>query len=85
MTETTTYLSPNGQDTRRGDGPATRILVATVEGASWTCVVDNVAPVSKDHHHIAFLPPEQAEMALAAPRLAFRSLEPMPVRRRCDG
>ena len=34
MTETTTYLSPNGQDTSRGDGPATRILVATVEGVA---------------------------------------------------
>ena len=34
MTETTTYLSPNGQDTTRGDGPATRLVVATVEGVA---------------------------------------------------
>jgi len=34
MTETTTYLSPNGQDMTWGDGPATRILVATVEGVA---------------------------------------------------
>lgn len=32
MTEITTYLSPNGRQTTRGDGPATRILVATING-----------------------------------------------------
>lgn len=34
MTEVTTYLSPNGQSTTRGDGPATRMLVATLEGVA---------------------------------------------------
>jgi photosystem II stability/assembly factor-like uncharacterized protein len=32
MTEITTYLSPNGRQTTWGDGPATRILVATLNG-----------------------------------------------------
>ena len=32
MTEITAYLSPNGQNMSRSDGPVTRILVATVEG-----------------------------------------------------
>lgn len=34
MTETTTYLSPNGLATTRGGGPATRILVGTLEGVA---------------------------------------------------
>lgn len=34
MTEITTYLSPNGQNTTQGDGPATRMLVATLEGVA---------------------------------------------------
>jgi len=38
------------------------------DGASWTCIADDLAPVSKDHHHIAFLPPERAERAMAARR-----------------
>lgn len=32
--EVTTYLSPNGQSVTRGDGPATRILAATLEGVA---------------------------------------------------
>jgi photosystem II stability/assembly factor-like uncharacterized protein len=32
MSEITTYLSPNGDNLTRGDGPATRILAATLEG-----------------------------------------------------
>ena len=34
MAEITTYLSPNGRQTSSGDGPATRILVATVNGVA---------------------------------------------------
>lgn len=34
MTDVTTYLSPNGQNVTHGDGPATRILVATLEGVA---------------------------------------------------
>ena len=50
-------------------GTATgQIYTSENEGTSWTCVADNVTPVSKDHHHIAFLPPEQAEVAMAARR-----------------
>ena len=50
-------------------GTATgEVYTSENDGASWTCIADGVAPVSKDHHHIAFLPPEQAERALAARR-----------------
>ena len=38
------------------------------DGDTWTCIVDDLAPVSKDHHHIAFLPADEAERALAARR-----------------
>ncbi len=38
------------------------------DGASWTCIADDRAPVSKDHHHIVFLPPAEADIALAARR-----------------
>ena len=34
MTEITTYLSPNGEQITRGSGPATRILVATLNGVA---------------------------------------------------
>ena len=34
MTEVTAYLSPNGHSLTRGEGPATRLLVATVEGVA---------------------------------------------------
>jgi len=34
MTEITTYLSPGGQQMTRGEGPATRILVGTLEGVA---------------------------------------------------
>ncbi len=34
MTEITAYLSPNGLAMTRGDGPATRLLVATLEGVA---------------------------------------------------
>lgn len=34
MTQVTTYLSPNGQQETHGDGPATRILVASLEGVA---------------------------------------------------
>jgi photosystem II stability/assembly factor-like uncharacterized protein len=50
-------------------GTATgQVYASENEGASWTCIAENVTPVSKDHHHIAFLPPEQAEVAMAARR-----------------
>ena len=50
-------------------GTATgEIYTSEDDGASWTCIKDNVTPVSKDHHHIAFLPVEQAERAMAARR-----------------
>lgn len=32
MTESTIYLSPNGQNTTTGDGPATRMRIATLDG-----------------------------------------------------
>ncbi len=32
MTDITTYLSPGGEDKTGGDGPATRIVAATVNG-----------------------------------------------------
>lgn len=34
MTVTTTYLSPGGQQETRADGPATRIMVATLDGVA---------------------------------------------------
>ncbi len=34
MGETTAYLSPNGDNSSRADGPATRLVVATVEGVA---------------------------------------------------
>jgi photosystem II stability/assembly factor-like uncharacterized protein len=34
MTDITTYLSPGGQQMTRGDGPATRILVGTINGVA---------------------------------------------------
>lgn len=34
MTEITTYLSPNGQQITRGEGPATRMFVATLNGVA---------------------------------------------------
>jgi len=34
MRDTTIYLSPGGQETSRGGGPATRIAIATVEGVA---------------------------------------------------
>lgn len=34
MTETTAYLSPNGQNTTRGDGPPMRIVVGTLNGVA---------------------------------------------------
>ena len=53
MNHVTTYLSPNGQPTTVGDGPATRLLVATldgvctlgreIEGAPWTVVSRSLA------------------------------------------
>lgn len=34
MTEITTYVSPSGQQITRGDGPATRIMVGTLNGVA---------------------------------------------------
>ena len=62
---------------RHGNWSAGRWRIATAtgeiyssdnDGDTWTCIVDDLAPVSKDHHHIAFLPADEAERALAARR-----------------
>ena len=48
-------------------GTATgEIYVSEDDGASWTCIADNAAPISKDHHHLAWLPSEERERAMAA-------------------
>ena len=44
------------------------IYVSENAGASWTRIVDNAAPVSKDHHHLAWYPREDRERAMAARR-----------------
>ncbi len=50
-------------------GTATgEVYASEDDGASWDCIAGDVAPVSKDHHHLAFLPPEQREIAMAARR-----------------
>ena len=50
-------------------GTATgEVYASEDDGASWTCIADDVAPVSKDHHHLAFLPPEQRRAAMEARR-----------------
>ena len=50
-------------------GTATgEIYVSENAGASWTRIVDNAAPVSKDHHHLAWYPREDRERAMAARR-----------------
>jgi photosystem II stability/assembly factor-like uncharacterized protein len=37
-------------------------------GDSWICIADDMAPVSKDHHHIAFMPPDERDRAMASRR-----------------
>ncbi len=50
-------------------GTATgEIYTSENDGASWQCIVDALAAVSKDHHHIAFLPPEERDHAMARRR-----------------
>ena len=44
MTETTAYLSPNGENETWGDGPATRLVVATIEGVATFAREDPGAP-----------------------------------------
>ena len=44
MGETTAYLSPNGDNSSRADGPATRLVVATVEGVATFRRADESAP-----------------------------------------
>lgn len=47
-------------------GTATGDIYASENrGASWTCIADDLAPVSKDHHHLPFLPPAERERAMA--------------------
>jgi photosystem II stability/assembly factor-like uncharacterized protein len=60
MTDITAYLSPNGQESTRAAGPATRIQVATIEGmatltrkgpgAPWTLAGSSLA-----HRHLSSL------------------------------
>ncbi len=45
---------------------AGEVYASENEGASWTCIADDLAPVSKDDHHIRFLTGEARENALAA-------------------
>ena len=42
------------------------IYASEDDGASWQCITDDLAPVSKDHHHIAFLPPDERDRAMAS-------------------
>ena len=50
-------------------GTATgEIYVSENAGTSWTRIADNAAPVSKDHHHLAWYPREDRERAMAARR-----------------
>ena len=47
-------------------GTATgEVYASEDDGASWICIAEDVAPVSKDHHHIPFLPPAERERAMA--------------------
>jgi photosystem II stability/assembly factor-like uncharacterized protein len=46
MAEITTYLSPNGQASTTGAGPARRLLVATVEGMATLSRTDSSTPWS---------------------------------------
>ncbi len=47
-------------------GTATgEIYTSEDNGRSWQCIADNIAPVSKDDHHIPFLPPEEQAAAKA--------------------
>ncbi len=46
-------------------GTATgEVYVSEDKGASWSCVADNVTPVSKDDHHLPFLSEEQRQRAM---------------------
>lgn len=50
-------------------GTATgEIYVSENDGASWTCIDDNATPISKDHHHLAWLPREERDRAMALRR-----------------
>ena len=85
MNETTTYLSPNGQDMTRGDGPATRILVATVEGVATLTRATPDAPWkltdrSLSHRHIGSMVFEPVSGKLFAGRPSGR--RPVGLRRR---
>ena len=53
MTNNTAYLSPNGQALTRGDGPATRILVGTLEGVATLRREDPAAPWTFDGRSLA--------------------------------
>ncbi len=44
MAETTAYLSPNGENETWGDGPATRLVVATIEGVATYAREDQGTP-----------------------------------------
>jgi photosystem II stability/assembly factor-like uncharacterized protein len=60
MADVTTYLSPNGDNLTRGDGPATRIVVATLEGVATLAREDPAAPWeladrSLAHRHVGSL------------------------------
>jgi photosystem II stability/assembly factor-like uncharacterized protein len=47
-------------------GTATgEIYTSDDDGGSWQCIADDIAPVSKDDHHIPFLPPEARKAAMA--------------------
>ena len=48
-------------------GTATgQIYVSEDRGASWECIADGIAPVSKDDHHFPFMPPEARKRAMEA-------------------
>ena len=46
-------------------GTATGEVYASEDGgASWNCIADDVAPISKDDHHLPFLSPEERKRAM---------------------
>jgi hypothetical protein len=53
-----------------------QIYASEDDGASWQCIASKLAPVSKDNHHMPFMPAEERQKLMAARRA--RRAAPQP-------
>jgi photosystem II stability/assembly factor-like uncharacterized protein len=42
-----------------------QVWASEKNGASWTCIAASLAPISKDHHHLPFMPQEERQKWMA--------------------